>query len=75
MMEGMRLKEEKVTEVEKNWQGSFSLVDDKQNLVEVSVSKKLKRRLMHALKAVEECEKEGHEAPQLLVDKQSAAAG
>ena len=72
--------EEIKTEVEKNWQGTFSLVHDKQNLVEVSVSKKLKKtRLMHALKAeavqVEECEEEGHEAPQLLVDKQSAAAG
>ena len=72
--------EEIKTEVEKNWQGTFSLVHDKQNLVEVSVSKKLKKtRLMHALKAeavqVEECEEEKHEAPQLLVDKQSAAAG
>ena len=87
------------TEVEKNWQDSFPLVDNKQNLVEVAVSKKLKTRLMHALKAeaignlrqnlmeekllefckqhlkVEEREEEGHEARELLIDKQAAAAG
>ena len=51
----------------------------KKDLVEVSLSKMVEMKLMHALKAeavqVEECEKEGHKAPQLLVDKQAAAAG
>ena len=66
-------------EVEKDWQGGVLLAIEKQDLEEVSVSKKLKTRLMHALKAeavqVEECEQEGYEAPQLLIDKQAAAAG
>ena len=39
--------------VEKNWQGSLPLVVDKQDLMEVSVSKKLKTRLMHALNQAE----------------------
>ena len=119
---------DRLDEVEKVWQGSVPLVIDKQDQVEVSLSKV---EMMHALKAeavqlkntevklmedklmqetlmkllnvkdeaeqliepkvklmkeellefckqypeVKECEKEGHEAPPLLVDKQAADAG
>ena len=88
-------------ELKKEQGGDPPLIIDKENLVEVSLSKKVKMRLMHILKAeavqvrnmeqklmqeeflkfckqylmVEECEKEGHEALQLQVDKQAAAAG
>ena len=97
----MQLKEvEQSLKVEMDWQGSALLVI-KQDLVEMSLSKKVEMKLMHALKAeavqvrnmkqnlmvekllefckqnleVVECEKEGHEALELLVDKQAAAAG
>ena len=97
----MQLKKvEQSLKVEMDWQGSALLVI-KQDLVEMSLSKKVEMKLMHALKAeavqvrnmeqklmqeeflkfckqylmVEECEKEGHEALQLQVDKQAAAAG
>merc|ERR1719234_837384 len=119
---------DRLDEVEKVWQGSVPLVIDKQDQVEVSLSKV---EMMHTLKAeavqlkntevklmedklmqetlmklfnvkdeaeqliepkvklmkeellefckqypeVKECEKEGHEAPPLLVDKQAADAG
>ena len=98
----MHLKEAKQSlKVEKDWQGSALLVFDKQDLVGVSLTKKVEMKLMHVLKAeavwvrnkkqnlmkeellvfykqyvkVVECEKEGHEALELLVDKQAAAAG
>ena len=97
---------DRLDEVEKDWQGSDQLVIDKQDLVEVSASKKVEMRLKHALKAeavqfknmevklmevklmeeklmeflkqclkLKACEEEEHEALQLLVDKQAAAAG
>ena len=98
----MHLKEAKQSlKVEKDWQGSALLVFDKQDLVGVSLTKKVEMKLMHVPKAeavwvrnkkqnlmkeellvfykqyvkVAVCEKEGHEALQLLVDKQAAAAG
>ena len=89
---------DKLEEVEEDSQGSVPRVIDKQDLdlVEVSVSKKVEMRLMHAIKAeavqfkntevklmevlkqclkLKACEKEGHEALPLLVDKQAADAG
>ena len=92
---------DRLGKVEKDWQGNVLLVIDKQDLVEVSLSKMVEMELMHTLKAeavqvsdkeqklteeellefckqypeVKEWEKEGHEAPPLLVDKQAADAG
>jgi len=48
----MQLKEAKQSlKVEKDWQGSAPLVFDKQDLVEVSLTKKVEMKLMHVLKA------------------------
>ena len=41
---------DKLDEVEKDWQGSVLLAIDEQGLVELSVSKEVEMRLMHALK-------------------------
>ena len=42
---------DRLDEMEKDWQGSDQLVIDKQDLVEVTASKKVEMRLKHALKA------------------------
>ena len=41
---------DKLDEVDKDWQGSVLLAIDEQGLVELSVSKEVEMRLMHALK-------------------------